>query len=128
MKTKIKKPAPIKKNELYLIKKKFLERNYKDFTAWGAGMKIMQELCILVPNIVFWASWTLLKPYPVYWLRTSAGKSYVLDSFEKWLKQQMGAKLLTKSPEKEYTLGDKVGEDFEQHAVKPKTLSDFLNE
>lgn len=129
MKIKIKKPPKVKipKSETFIIKKEFLIRSYgKDFNQWGAGIKIVSELFELVNNIEFWKVFTV--KYPIYWLRSEKGKSFVLDSFEKFLKNNISEKLVAKKSEIVYTLGTKVGEDFKQSAAKPKSLQDFLYE
>ncbi len=129
MKTKIKKPPKVKvpKSETFIIKKEFLTRSYgENFKHWSVGIKILSELFELVKDISFWRVFTV--KYPIFWMRGEAGKSFLLNEYEKFLKGKINEKLVSKPQEKTYTLQDtKVGADYEQLATKPKTLQDFLS-
>lgn len=108
-------------SEIFKIKKDFLTRNYPDFTQWGAGLKILSELFEIVSDVSFWKTFEC--KYPIFWMRKDVGKSFLLDSYAKYKKNNLQIPLTR--PAEKFIISDKVGEDF-QILEKPKTLKDFL--
>ncbi len=115
---------PLKK-ELFQVKKDFLWRNYEGFNKWSIGLRIMNTLFELIPDIGFWKTFTLIKPFPIFWLQKSEGKTFLLKEYDKWKNNQREIPLAI-APER-FIIKDKIGPDIAA-PPKIKTLKDFPHE
>lgn len=114
---------PPQQKELFNTKREFLKRNYENFNKWPQGIKILTALFEVIPNIHFWDTYTLPKPYSIFWLIKQEGKAFLLKEFDKFLQNSREIPV-AETPER-FIIEDKVGEDIVISA-KPKSLKEFL--